>query len=731
MKLQEIVAAIQEYHPEADLEAVRSAFAFARKHHEGQTRASGEPYITHVTEVAYLIAKLKLDVSSIVAALLHDTVEDTPVTIEQLEREFGKEVSELVDGVTKLSQVKFSSRAEAQAENFRKMLLAMARDIRVLLIKLCDRLHNMRTLEYVSEARQARIAQETLDIYAPLSHRLGIFWMKSELEDLSLRYLKPEIYNGIKSQVRASKRERESYIDSVVRLIRTELEQNEIAGDVSGRPKHFFSIYEKMEAQGIQFHEIHDLIAFRILVPTAMDCYAALGAVHAAWKPIPGRFKDFIAMPKPNRYQSLHTTVIGPQGARIEIQIRTPAMHDIAERGIAAHWIYKQGNRSEQPQARVTQQFPWLKDLLESEQALRDPHEFMSLVKDDLFSQEVYAFSPKGDLCALSRGATPIDFAYHIHSEVGHHCTGARVNGQQVPLSYKLRNGDTIEVTTSPHQVPSKDWLNLVVTSKAKQRIRAWIKGEERSRSIALAKEMITKDLRKVKLSLQKVLKDGSLKKIADKMGYRDTDLLLAEIGYGKLSTAQVVRELAPEEAKPETFLSDAELTLQKINQKSAKPPNESSGVKVHGFEDFMFKFAKCCEPLPGDELVGYISQGRGLIIHSRACQQILQYDQRRFIPVSWDEGTKTMRQVGLQVLSTDTMGILAAMTNAISNSGANIVKASINSTTDGRAINNFDVTVGSVEQLSALIRAVERLPGVLRVNRTKREGEEAGPDKS
>ena len=504
VKLQEIISAVQSYHPKPDIELIRKAFSFVRLHHEGQTRSSGEPYVTHVAEVAFLTTKLQLDVPSIVTALLHDTVEDTGVTLEELEKEFGKDVAELVDGVTKLSLINFSSRAEEQAENFRKMLLAMARDIRVLLVKLCDRTHNMRTLEFLSEARRQRIAQETMDIYAPLAHRLGIYWMKSELEDLSFRYTKGEFYEEIKTLVNKNKTERERYIEDVCKLLSRELEQNGISGKVSGRPKHFYSIYQKMEKYGVNFDDIHDLIAFRILVPTLMDCYGGLGAMHAAWKPIPGRFKDYIAMPKPNRYQSLHTTLIGPEGYRIEVQIRTSDMHEVAERGIAAHWVYKEQGDSKHAKATGDDaQFAWLKELVESGKMLRDPVEFMSIVKEDLFPKEVYVFSPRGDVLALSAGSTPVDFAFAIHSQVGEHCTGARVNGQQVPLSHKLRNGDTIEIVTNVSQTPNRDWLAFVASTKAKQRIRAFLKGEERQRSVSVGKELLSKDLRKVKINFE------------------------------------------------------------------------------------------------------------------------------------------------------------------------------------------------------------------------------------
>lgn len=720
MTLQEIIVALQDYHPTADIETVRRAYVFAHKHHQGQTRVSGEPYIAHVLEVAYLATKLRLDVPSVVTSLIHDTVEDTPVTLAQITQEFGAEVAELVDGVTKLSQVNFSSKAEAQAENFRKMLLAMAQDIRVILIKLCDRVHNMRTLEFLSESRRLRIAQETLDIYAPLAHRLGIYWMKSELEDLCLRFLKPASYEAIKEQVNETRKERENYIRETCNLISRELEQNGIHGTVSGRPKHFYSIYQKMERDNLQFSEIYDLIAFRIIVPTMMDCYSALGLVHSAWKPIPGRFKDYIAMPKPNNYQSLHTTVIGPKAARIEIQIRTPEMHEIAETGIAAHWVYKETfDGQKQPQSKNVD-FSWLKELVESEKALTDPFEFISSVKQDLFSQEVFVFSPKGDVIALPRGATPIDFAYHIHTEVGQRCTGARVNGQQVPLNYRLRNGNTIEIVTSKTQVPNKDWLNSVVTSKAKQRIRSFLKSEERTRSIQVGRELLTKDLRKVKLSYPNLLKDGSLQKAAEQLNFKEVEFMLAEIGYGKVATHQIIRVLLPEESDIDSKLEKQDTALQRIFQKAAKAFREQSGVKVNGLDDLVFRFARCCEPLPGDELVGYVTRGRGVAIHSRACQQTMSFDPRRLIPVSWDDSVKTIRRVKLNIHTIDRVGILASLTQAISNAGANIVSAQVASNPEGRASNFFEMNVENSNQLDTIVRALERIDGVLKVERIK-----------
>jgi len=722
LKLQEIISAVQEYNPTADLEPIRKAYTFALESHKGQTRASGEPYITHVAEVAALATKLNLDVASIVAALLHDTVEDTTATLDELRISFGEEVVQLVDAVTKLNQMNFSSRAEEQAENFRKMLLAMANDLRVILIKLCDRMHNMRTLEFLSEARRTRIARETLEIYAPIANRLGINWMKSELEDLSFRFLKPEVYASIKQNVSKKKDERERYIRTVVELISREIKQNGITGEVTGRPKHFYSIYQKMEKQGLQFDELHDLIGFRIIVPSTMECYAALGAIHSAWRPVPGRFKDYIAMPKQNQYQSLHTTVVGPEGARVEIQIRTAEMHAIAERGVAAHWLYKEKVQGDGKRSKTSYELKWAKELVENQGTAGDALEFMAHVKEDLFPNEVFVFSPKGDLISLAAGSTPIDFAYAVHSEIGHRCSGARVNGQQVPLATRLRNGDTVEIITTKTQVPSKDWLNIVVSSKAKQRIRSWLKAQERDRSVAVGKELFSKDLRRVKLSLTAVTKDGSLDKVIESMGFKDLDSLMAEIGYGKITTNQVVTKLLPDEPDVEQKLAQQESELQKIFQRAAQAFRDRTGVKVNGLNDVVFRFAQCCEPLPGDELVGYVTRGRGVTIHSRECNQALSFDPQRLIPVSWDDTVKTERNISLNIVSVDRVGILALMTGAISDAGASIVGAQSNVTPERKAVSTFELRVESSRQLNNIIRALEGIEGVIRVERKRRK---------
>ncbi len=729
ISLAELLQTVSAYDPDFDRDAVQRAYTFVQKKHSGQTRASGEPYVSHVTEVALLATRLQLDSSSIVTALLHDTVEDTGVTLEHLSEEFSPEVASLVDGVTKLNKINFSSQAEKQAENFRKMLLAMAEDIRVLLIKLCDRTHNMRTLEYLSESRQLRIASETMEIYAPLAHRLGINWMKSELEDLSFRFLKPKIYMDIRESVATRKEERENYIERTTTLVTREIEQNNLNGEVTGRPKNFYSIYRKMDLQGLVFEEIYDLIAFRIITDSLMDCYATLGVIHAAWKPIPGRFKDYIAMPKPNGYQSLHTTVIGPEGSRVEIQIRSQEMHDIAERGIAAHWAYKDSQEGRPTEikdaARNSAQFAWIRDLVESESLHSDPVEFMSIVKEDLFPEEVYAFTPAGELLAFSSGATPIDFAYYIHSEIGDHCSAARVNGQQVALDYQLQNGDTVEIITSRSQHPSKDWLNIVATSKAKQRIRAWLKNQEQSKSISVGKELLSRDLKKIKFNYNKLYKSGEVEAAAESMGYGDIESMLSEIGHGKIATDDVIVRLLPDEKDLDDKLTGEETAIQKIFNRAARAFGERASVKVNGINDVVFRFAKCCDPLPGDEILGFVTRGRGVTIHRRGCSQAMSFDKRRVIAVEWDDKVQSFRRIRLQVLSLDKIGILAAMSHCISNGGANIVSAQVAASPDGKAVNTFEVKVENSSQLEIIKQSLENLEGVIKVERHKVKKEE------
>lgn len=714
----DILDSVRSYLPNVDLDPIQRAYDFVAVRHDGQTRASGEPYINHLIEVALLATRLRLDVPSVVTALLHDIVEDTGISLDVIRVNFGDEVASLVDGVTKISRINFRSREEHQAENFRKMLLAMARDIRVLMVKLCDRTHNMRTLEYLSESRQIRIAQETRDIFAPLAHRLGVHWIKSELEDLSLRYLRPDVYENIKRAVNKKKVEREQDIKKTISLLERIISEHGINGAVSGRPKHFFSIYEKMEREGLIFDEIYDLIAFRVIVPTLMECYTVLGIVHAKWKPIPGRFKDYIAMPKPNGYQSLHTTVIGSDGSRVEIQIRTHEMHEVAEKGIAAHWIYKARDEQIVDSQHDMMDFAWLRELVESEQMLRDPLEFMSTIRDGLFPREVFVFSPKGDVHALVAGSTPIDFAYVVHTQVGHNCVGARVNGRQVPISYLLSNGDTVEIITSKTQTPSKDWLGIVATSKAKQRIRSWLRNRERTKSIEVGRELLARDLRKAKSSLSSLEKQGEFIKIVNKLGYSDPDFLFADIGYGKLEARLVVNEVVSD-GQSLAITEDDETTLRKIFAKAAKVTHDRSGIKVSNLDDLVVRFARCCEPLPGDDLVGFITRGRGITVHRRLCSQIMGCDAQRLVEVSWgSQDELPVRRVNIKLRCVDTVGMLAKITHSIAAGGSSILFATSKVQQDGRAEASFEITIRDAAQLSAIIRGLLSIDGVISVEK-------------
>ncbi|MHB8876651.1 MAG: RelA/SpoT family protein, partial [Myxococcaceae bacterium] len=613
IRLNDILQQVAAYHPDPDLDVIKKAYVYSAKVHQGQIRKSGEPYLVHPLEVAGILAQLRLDEASIVTGLLHDTIEDTLATAEELTELFGAEVAQLVDGVTKLSKFSASatmSQEEKQAENFRKMIIAMAQDIRVILVKLADRTHNMRTLEHMKEEKQTRIAQETLDIYAPLANRLGISWIKTELEDLSFKYLKPQEFEDLTEKVTQRRKEREKYIEDVVVLIESSLREHGLEGKVTGRFKHLYSIYKKMKSQGIDFDQVPDVIAFRLLMPSLPACYEALGLIHQLWKPVPGRFKDFIAIPKPNMYQSLHTTVIGPLSERVEVQIRTEEMHRIAEEGIAAHWAYKEGKSII---SKDDEKFAWLRQLMEWQQDLKDPKEFLETVKVDLFTDEVFVFTPKGDVRALPRGATPVDFAFAIHSDVGSKCVGAKVNGKIVPLRYKLKNGDQVEVLTSPQAHPSKDWLTFVKTSRAQQRIRGFIKLQQREKSLALGRELADKELRRFSLNLNKLLKGGELKTLATEMGFRVEDDLLAAIGYGKVAPHQLTERLVPAEKLAEKDKEPAKsdngqgnghaqsggllgsMGLSKVTEVAKRLVGRAprGGVQIGGVDDVLVRFGR------------------------------------------------------------------------------------------------------------------------------------------
>ncbi len=721
-RIQEIQEVIASYHPGADVELVRKAYAFAARAHEGQTRRSGDPYVTHPLSVALIISKLRLDIPSICAGLLHDAVEDTSVTVDELTHEFGSEIAFLVDGVTKLGQLPFATREERQAENFRKMLLAMAKDIRVILVKFCDRLDNMRTLHHLPAAKQERIASETIQIYAPLANRLGIQWVKVELEDLCFKYLYPGEYNQLKAAIAVTRRERERYIREVEALIAVEMGKAQIECRVSGRAKHLYSIRQKMKRTGRSFEEIHDAIGFRVVCDSTRECYEALGVTHSVWKPIPGRFKDYIALPKPNRYQSLHTAVIGPHGERIEIQIRTDEMHRVAEEGIAAHWMYKEGD-SARMSAEVDR-FTWLRRLMESQQDLKDPTEFIESVKMNLIGDEVYVFTPGGDVKELPKGATPIDFAYSVHSEVGDQCSGARVNGVIVPLRYQLRNGDTVEIITSPNQRPNKDWLKLVKTSRAKTKIRHRLRKEQRERSSQMGRELLEKALRKYGASYSKSLKKGVIKQAATKLKYHSVEDLLCQVGYGRIATKEVAELVVPIEKLKRGERRRVSETLNPLSKiiRRVTRRGSSSGIKVQGEDGILVRVARCCSPLPGDSVIGFITRGRGVTVHTQSCAKALDLDPDRRIDVEWDTNVEAQHAVAIQVLCADKPGLLANISQSFSDTGVNITQAHCRATDDGRAVNTFNATVTDLRQLKGVIRALSRINGVYSVDRVASE---------
>ncbi len=706
-EVKEIVEGLLRYHPEAQKETIYKAYELSKKAHLGQKRQSGQDFLSHPLAVSKILVEMKLDVPSIITGFLHDIVEDTLVTLDEIKKEFGEDVAHLVDGVTKLSKIKFNTTEEKQAENFRKMFLAMAQDIRVIIVKLADRLHNMRTLGYIPYQKQQRISQETLDIYAPLANRLGISWLKSELEDLALRYLKPEIYYKLVERVVQKKKERQKYVDEVVEVIESTLKKYNINAQVKGRPKHFYGIYKKMEEQKLDFDQVFDVLGFRIIVDKISECYEVLGVIHSVWKPVPGRFKDYIAMPKANSYQSLHTTVVGPYGEKVEVQIRTKEMDLIAERGIAAHWHYKEGHMDRKD----VESFTWLRQLVEYQKELKDPSEFLDTVRVDLFPGEIYVFTPKGKVMELPTGATPIDFAYSVHTEVGNHCVGARVNGKIVPLRHKLKSGDTIEILTDPNRLPSKDWMQFAITSRAKSKIRRFIKEEQRQRGLEIGKELCGKMFRKYSLNFQKFYMSEDLKPIAKTLNYKSVDNMIVAVGYGLLGAENIAQKCAP-----------IEVLKKEESVKRAPPPLSKEGsvshIKVRGLDDILVHHAKCCNPLKGDSIIGFVTRGRGVTIHRANCAKMLASDPQRKIEVSWDRGVDVQRRIKVKVICLDKKGLLVEMSKVFTDSGINIVSAQIRTTRDKKAINIFTVNVTDTNQLREVMRTMEGLDGVISVER-------------
>jgi GTP pyrophosphokinase len=713
---------IKSYDPSADIELVKKAYLFSKNAHQGQFRRSGEPYIFHPIGVAEILSDLRLDIPSIVTGLLHDTVEDTGVTLEQIETEFGSVIRQLVDGVTKISLMSFKNTHEKQGENVRKMIVAMGKDVRVILVKLADRLHNMRTLNHMPFEKQMRIGLETLDIYAPLASRLGINSVKVELEDLAFRYSNPEMYYSLAQKVTKKKKEREKYIEDVKGSLTEELTKNmKSSFRVQGRPKHLYSIYKKMEMTGVEYEHVYDVLAFRVIVESIPQCYEVLGTVHSMWKPIPGRFKDYIAMAKANNYQSLHTSVVGPGGERIEIQIRTEEMHLVAEKGIAAHWHYKEGGKGS---SNMLKQMSWLQDLVNQNQIASDSGEFLENIKTELFDAQIYVFTPKGDVRELPEGATPVDFAFAIHTDVGSHCVAARLNGKMVPLKSQLKNGDTVEIITSKTKTPSKDWLKFCVTSKAKSRIRAYIQNEEKKKSLQIGQELLEKEFRRHGYNLLKTLKPEMVLENEElkKTGANDLDDLFVRVGYGKMLPKQVfdalklTQEQAPAEDPKEGF-------FQKIYKSAVQKEKRKtrSLISVDGMDDILVHFGKCCNPIPGDPIRGFISRGRGIIIHKADCQRVFSFDSNREIDVDWTvtsapDGVE--RTVRIRIISNDTPGLLKSMSEAFSSLGMNIHNAQVRVTKDGKAVCLFDVAVKDTHQLNNAIQNLQKIKGILGVSR-------------
>jgi len=718
MNFAELLDRVRAYNPTAAIDTLTSAYEFSAEVHAGQTRESGEPYLTHPLAVAGIIAEMRLDVPSIATALLHDTVEDTLATLPQIESLFGEEIAVLVDGVTKIGQIDFRSHEDKQAQNFRKMLLAMARDIRVILIKLADRTHNMRTLDHLPLRRRTAIAEETLEIYAPIAHRLGIYWLKSELEDNALRCLHPEVYHQLKRVVAQRRDERQRYTREVVTILERATTEAGLEAEVHGRPKHFYSIYAKMQEQHLLFDQVYDLMAFRVVVDVPSECYEALGVVHGHWKPVPGRFKDYIALPKGNGYQSLHTSVIGPRGQRIEIQIRTHEMHRVAEFGIAAHWRYKRtGEAGAEPDSEAEQRFAWLRQLLEWQQHLTDPGEFLRSVKEDLFSDEVYVFTPQGDLLTFPVGASVVDFAYRIHSDIGHHCTGARVDGRIVPLRHQLQSGDVVEIVTTPTQAPSKEWLRFVRTSRARARIRSWLKGQQNARSVAVGRSILTRDLELHQLDVGALKDAGRLAEVARELGADSEDALLAQIGYGKIPALRVLERLVPAE-QLRKGQERGTGRLQRLMRLIGRQPKR--GVRVSGVDDPGIRFGRCCQPLPGERITGFMTRGRGVTVHTYDCPKVLDSDPARHVEIEWESDVTIARPVQLAVTCADRPGLLAAMTAAISQVGVNIRSARSESLADRQAENHFEVMVRNLGDLKDVMRNLKRVRGVIKVTRVR-----------
>jgi guanosine-3',5'-bis(diphosphate) 3'-pyrophosphohydrolase len=722
-RYRDLLNLVRQNRPKDDIELVKKAYEFSQKHHAGQTRASGEPYLVHPLEVGIILTDMRLDTTAIAAGLLHDSVEDTSVTIEQIQAEFGEQVAHIVEGVTKISRIDFASREEAQAENVRKMILAMVDDIRVVLIKLADRLHNMRTLKHLSPERQEKIARETLEIYAPIAHRLGMGRVRGELEDLAFPYVDPVGYQRVAEAVEARRKAGEQFLAQVQGIISAKLKENSIEAKVENRIKRFYSINQKLIRQRIDVEQIYDMYALRIITKSVVDCYSVLGIIHNLWRPVPGRIKDFIAMPRPNFYQSLHTTVIAENGNPFEVQIRTEEMHKMAEEGIAAHWKYKDGPIS----AKDEQRLAWLRQVVEWQRDVQDPGEFLSSLKIDLYPEEVYTFSPKGKIVILPRDATPLDFAYTIHTEVGHTCVGAKVNGRIVPLRYKLRSGDIVEILTQPGHTPSRDWLSVVKSPRSRQKIKHWLNVHQRERAIEIGRKLIDKEARKYRIALKEV-SDDHLNKIANEYGLGKADELLSGIGYGKFSARTILAKLAPainpeapapaEEERPSALTSVVRRVFG---------GGDGAALKVTGHDDLLVYRARCCNPIRGEEIVGYVTRGKGVAVHSRNCPNVhnLLYEPERKIAVEWArEAHKATGETGYPVKITvfcdDRPGMLKQITSIISDANTNIRNIEAK-TGDSHATIDVIIDIEDLKHLERMITGIRKIPGVRDVQRVQK----------
>lgn len=715
----EIKKLAESYLHGVDLAPLEKAYLFAAKVHADQVHpTSGEPYIIHLLSVAQILLTMKLDLQTVISGLLHGILKQDPsLSIKEVEEEFGKDVANIVRGATKITNVQFNSRLTYQAENIRKLLLAMASDIRVLLVKLADRLHDMRSFALDNKERRQELAQETLELYAPLASRLGIDWMKRELEDLSFKFLHPDEYADLTSRIESSTADREEYVKKVIQILKQKLSEiNLTKCEIIGRPKHLYSIYKKIIAQKIPLEKVYDKVAFRIIVDTITECYEALGVVHANWPPVPGRIKDFISTPKANNYQSMHTTVIGPYGEFMEVQIRTHQMDRVAQEGVAAHWAYKEGQAISKDDAKV---FKGLKQLVQWLQELKDPREFLDSVRGELFEPDVYALTPNGDVKEFPQGSSPLDFAYAIHTEVGNTCVGAKVNDKIVPLKYKLQNGDVVEIITSPKQKPRRDWLSMVRTSRAKSRIRHWLRSEEKEKAMNVGREICERELHKHDTSLKKIIKTGHMKQILKATKCNSLEDLLGKIGSGGLSIQNVIKVLQPEELRTEEeekVTAQGQLTITSTPTRREKPGSE--GIVIEGVDDMLVKISQCCHPVPGDPIMGFITTGRGISIHKANCHNLLATDPQRRIEVSWARDAKTVHRAQIYLVIQNKKGMLAAISNAISMDDANIIELEAKTTPENLSTSNIVLEVENLDHLSRLLQHLRQIDGVIEAHR-------------